>query len=93
MGWTILERQYHTPYGEIDIIATKEGCVWFVEVKGSTYSSISFERISRKKRLNMLLSAEHWLTEKNCAYEELELVVCLGTTEGLHWITNAFDGE
>ena len=32
-GYTLLERNYRCRYGEIDIIATKNGIITFVEVK------------------------------------------------------------
>ncbi|MDD2758419.1 MAG: YraN family protein [Patescibacteria group bacterium] len=32
-GWQILERNFHTPVGEIDIVAVKGGDYYFVEVK------------------------------------------------------------
>lgn len=35
-GFTILERNYWKPWGEIDIIAVKDGSVRFVEVKTVT---------------------------------------------------------
>ena len=31
-GYTILERNFHTAHGEIDIIASKAGVLTFVEV-------------------------------------------------------------
>lgn len=92
LGWSILDTQYHTPYGEIDIIAAKDGCVWFVEVKGSAGDFISYERVSKAKQLRIRRSVEHWIVEHDVEYEELECVVCFRTKNGLDWICNAFDG-
>lgn len=40
-GFEILERNFYSRFGEIDIIASKDGCIHFVEVKGSEkYESI-----------------------------------------------------
>ena len=39
-GYRILETNFKTKFGEIDIIAKKEGCICFVEVK--TRSSDNF---------------------------------------------------
>ena len=92
LGWSILDTQYHTPYGEIDIIAMKDGCVWFVEVKGSTSDVISYERVSKAKQYRIQRSVEHWVVEHEMEYEELECIVCFRTKDGLDWIRNAFDG-
>ena len=40
-GFKILDRNYRKPWGEIDIIAEKEGSVRFVEVKAVTRENIS----------------------------------------------------
>ena len=44
-GYTILQRNYRKPWGEIDIIALKQGTVRFVEVKAI---SVPREDISRE---------------------------------------------
>jgi putative endonuclease len=92
LGWTILDVQYHTPYGEIDIVALHNKCLWFVEVKGSSGRSISFERVSHSKQRRFQQSVEHWLMSCSEEIDEMEMVVCFRTEEGLHWIRNAFDG-
>ena len=92
LGWTILDVQYHTPYGEIDIIALRNQCLWFVELKGSLRKNISFERVSPSKQFRIQQSVEHWLMAHTYDFEEMEMVVCFRTSEGLHWIRNAFDG-
>ena len=92
LGWSVLETQYHTPYGEIDIIALKNECIWFVEVKGSSGVDISYERVSKTKQMRIQRSIAHWLMEHDVEYEELEIVICFRTKDGLDWIQNAFDG-
>ncbi|WP_169730450.1 YraN family protein [Salinispira pacifica] len=32
-GWKILERNINSPWGEVDIICERQGCLWAVEVK------------------------------------------------------------
>ena len=32
-GWKILERNINSPFGEVDIICERQGCLWAVEVK------------------------------------------------------------
>ncbi|MEC7984269.1 MAG: YraN family protein [Myxococcota bacterium] len=93
LGWSILNQNYHTPYGEIDIVSIKEGRLWFVEVKGTTKRRMDYGRVDAKKRRRIRLSVSHWLSVEEHSYEELELVVCFATRAGLDWITNAFDGE
>lgn len=40
-GFEIVERNFYSRFGEIDIVASKEGVIHFVEVKGSEkYESI-----------------------------------------------------
>jgi len=45
-GFTVLARNYRKPWGEIDIIAEKDGCVHFVEVK--TLSRETLPDVSRE---------------------------------------------
>lgn len=40
-GFVVLERNFHTRFGELDIIAKKDGILYFVEVK----SGIGFEPV------------------------------------------------
>lgn len=44
-GFTIIERNYTIPMGEIDIIARKEGILRFIEVKSIKVSNVSDETI------------------------------------------------
>ena len=64
-NYTILEMNTRTPYGEIDVIASKDGVIVFVEVK--TRSSATFglpeESINQRKQAHILSSAQHYIQE------------------------------
>jgi putative endonuclease len=66
-GFSIVERNYHAGrYGEIDIIASKESLLIFVEVKarnstvfGSAVQSVSAAKLVRLKKSAKRYCAEH----------------------------------
>ena len=64
-GYTIVDRNVRTPYGEIDLVVKDEEVLVFVEVK--TRSGRSFgnaeESITDKKLQHMIDSAEAYLQE------------------------------
>jgi putative endonuclease len=64
-GYRILERNYRTGYGEIDLIAEREQTIVFVEVK--TRSSTAFghpeEAVTQEKLTHIVDSAESYLQE------------------------------
>lgn len=66
-GFKIIDRNYHTKYGEIDIIAIKDGKIHFVEVK--TRRSLLFgtpeEAYSIKKQKRIIKTALTYLVENN----------------------------
>jgi len=41
-GFSIIERNYTKKWGEIDIIADKDGVIYFVEVKSKSVSDLDF---------------------------------------------------
>jgi putative endonuclease len=65
-GYRIVETNYRTRKGEIDIVCEHRDCVVFVEVK--TRRSLAFgepeEAVNSRKRKRMLLTATRYLTEK-----------------------------
>ena len=62
-GYLILARNLRTPHGEIDILASREELLVFVEVKTRTSASFGFPEVSitRRKQTHMLAAAEHYL--------------------------------
>jgi putative endonuclease len=62
-NYAILEMNTRTPYGEIDLIASKDGVIVFVEVKTrtSTIFGLPEESINQRKQAHILSSAEHYI--------------------------------
>lgn len=72
-GYQIIQRNFSCKFGEIDIIATKDKEVYFVEVK--TRQSVEFgypsEAVSKKKMKAIELTAAYFLERskyRNCNY-------------------------
>ncbi|MDE6441196.1 MAG: YraN family protein [Clostridia bacterium] len=61
-GYKILERNYRTPFGEVDIIAEREDVVAFIEVK--TRSTDKFgqpnEAVNKDKQRRYVQSANYY---------------------------------
>ena len=51
-GYKLIARNYKTPYGEADIIAFKDGCYCFVEVKARASDAFGLpaEAVDERKR-------------------------------------------
>jgi ribonuclease HII len=65
IGFLILERNYRTQEGEIDIIAIRNGCIYFVEVKArqnNKYGSAA-EAVNEAKKRKIAKTAEIYLAE------------------------------
>jgi uncharacterized protein (TIGR00252 family) len=65
-GFKILELNWRTRWCEIDIIAAKDGAVYFVEVKSrkSAEQGTGFDYVTPKKLKQMKFAAEFWLADR-----------------------------
>lgn len=64
--YNVLGRNYRKPWGEIDIIAEKEGVIIFVEVKASKKAVVGFEpelRVNKDKKYRMARIARTYLSD------------------------------
>ncbi len=65
-GFKIVQLNWKTPACEIDIVAEKDRCMYFVEVKSRSSSAFGtgFDYITSKKLRHMRRAAEMWV-QKN----------------------------
>ncbi len=65
-GYTILERNWFTRKGELDIICTQDGVVVFVEVKSRGAASLGEpgEALNAHKKIRLVRAASAYLTQK-----------------------------
>ena len=65
-GWKILEKNYKTPFGEIDIIAEKDGVIAFTEVKTrlSDIFGLPSEAVTSQRKLRYIRGANYFFTNK-----------------------------
>lgn len=77
-GFSVLERNYHTRQGEIDIIAKKDSVIHFVEVKSvkvrnfSTLSTLSVtpeDNLTTSKWRKLVICIESYLKQKAVPHE------------------------
>jgi putative endonuclease len=63
--FVILESNVRTPYGEIDLIASKDGVIIFIEVKTRRTTTFGFpeESVNQRKQSHILSSAQHYIQE------------------------------
>jgi putative endonuclease len=72
-GYRIVERNYRTRYGELDIVAAGERCLVFCEVKTRVPGNGAFDpfdSIGREKRSRVRQMAAQWLAERRADLDE-----------------------
>ena len=80
-GYTILDRNFRSHFGEIDIICEKEDVVYFVEVKTRTCDAFGepAEAVNSIKQRRMKKTAEYYLmmnkVDADVAFKVMEIMV------------------
>ncbi|HEY9132622.1 MAG TPA: YraN family protein [Dyella sp.] len=96
-GLTVLDRNYHTRYGELDLVMLDRDIVVFVEVRfrGSQHGGSAAESITASKRKKLILAARYWLAAHprharlSCRFD----VVSYDGPAEVSWLRAAFDAE
>ena len=96
-GCKILQRNYRTPRGEIDIIARLGKIVLFVEVKTRVSSAFAqpWESVGFRKRQNLKIAAKSYIQQQKSRDDEyrfdvLSIVMNETSKPEIEWIQNAF---
>ena len=82
-GFQIIERNYRTKAGEIDIIAIRDGVLHFVEVKTRTCDQYGYpsEAVTAAKQLRIKKAAEQYLQGRRMQWNRISFDVCEIMTE------------
>ena len=96
-GYTVLKRNYISRFGEIDIIAEKNGVTAFIEVKTRKENSLvkPLEAVDSQKQRRMTLTAEDYITKTESdnlqpRFDVAEVTVTKDNKYRLNYIKNAF---
>ncbi len=98
-GYTVTARNYHSRYGEVDLIAENEISLCFVEVKTRKRTSYGTpaEAVDYRKRRKLTLTAMKYLGENECfkepRFDVLEVWQQDGKITHYNLIENAFTAE
>ncbi len=101
-GFIITKRNFHSRYGEIDIIAENEQYILFVEVKTRQAGSFvsAAESVDVHKRRKLVATAEEYLMRSFCTLQprfDVAEITLFGKTERkeykINYIENAFIPE
>ena len=95
-GFVMIERNFRTRKGEIDIIAKQGSMLIFVEVKTSNvYSEETLEYSVNYRKRNKIITTSRYFLMKNPEYDEYEIrydiiFICGQDRKVIH-IKNAFE--
>jgi len=96
-GLSMLERNYHCRYGEIDLVMQHQDILVFVEVRYRSYQKYggSRESIDYRKQQRLLITANHYLQTHPYARTSrcrFDVVLMSGQQNSpcLQWIADAF---
>jgi putative endonuclease len=93
-GLQLLQRNFLSRYGEIDLIMQDDDTVVFIEVryrKNSHYggAAASVTRAKQQRIIKTALSYQHYTVEQSMRFD---VVAVEGTPPKIEWIKNAFLG-
>lgn len=94
-GYTILERNFHSRWGEVDVIAKDGDVVVFVEVKTRKNADYGrpCEYVTPSKMKKLIKTAFIYLNGEECEMRFDVAEVFYGTENKINYIENAFGGS
>ncbi len=93
--YIILDTNFLCKFGEIDIIALKDGVLIFIEVKGRKNVDFGYpsEYVTPVKIKKIISTAKYYLMKKNyddvkCRFDVIEIII---DKKEINYIENAFE--
>ncbi len=93
-GLSLLEKNYRSHFGEIDLIVKDKSELVFVEVRQRASQDFggAIESVNKTKQKKLIKTAEQYLVSHQ-KYDKMACrfdVVCFDTLDNIDWIKNAF---
>ncbi len=91
-GLLLIEKNFHSKYGEIDLIMSEDNILVIVEVrfrKSNKYGG-ALESISRKKQSRIIATTQYYLATHKVNSSVRFDVITMSNNTDIHWIKNAF---
>ena len=86
-GYFIVERNFYSRFGEIDIIASKDNVLHFVEVKSGEDYELAIQNITPTK-VSRLVKTAHVYMKKNSLDVDFQLDALVVTPTGIELVEN-----
>ena len=96
-GYTVIARNFHSRYGEIDVIAESDAQLIFIEVKTRAEGqwTLPCEAVDRRKMARLTRTAQMFLTQydkdKQMQFDVFEVLTRDGRPVKCRRLENAFD--
>ncbi|MDB2562807.1 YraN family protein [Sulfurimonas sp.] len=87
IGFSILERNFYSRFGEVDIIASKDEVLHFIEVKSGLDYESAIQNITPKK-LNKFIKTVNIYLKKNALEVDFMIDAVLVTPKDIHIVEN-----
>ncbi|SHK11878.1 YraN family protein [Tepidibacter formicigenes] len=96
-NFNILQRNYRTKYGEIDLIASKDNKIIFVEVKSRNSLDYGYpsEAVNYKKQNKIISTAKYYILSNNINNNNFrfDVIEVYLKNKNINHIENAFWGH
>jgi len=86
-GFEIVERNFYSRFGEIDVIVTKDDVIHFVEVKSAEDYELAIQNITPSKISKLLKTCDVYM-KKNAYDGDYMLDALVVTPEGIEHLEN-----
>lgn len=87
LGYYIVERNFYSRFGEIDVIASKEDVLHFVEVKSAEDYELAIQNITPTKLSRVIKTAQVYM-KKNSFDADFTFDAIIVTPDGIEIVEN-----